>query len=201
MPHHESAKAIVFSKRVALGRKKHVHENEPRHPLIRHTLRQVVCHEDIQRKLQKRGEHVEHPKEVEQRDGNVEDMLESYRWNANEYAPKWIRDEQTSDELQNFTASQNRQVFEGLRETPRMRWRCAGVDHPPWLKADAYLDLVYGGTERVCERGEETVHGEGCWMVVDTRQGACHQFGTTTRSGQSTRAPINAGDVPTPAPA
>jgi len=118
---------------VWLWEKKDVHENEPRHPFIRHALRQVISHEDIQQKLQKRGEHVEHPEEVEQRDGNVEDMLESDRWNANENTSKRIRDEQTSDELQIFTASQNRQVFEGSRETPWMRWRCAGVDHPAWL--------------------------------------------------------------------
>jgi len=54
------------------------------------------------------------------------------------------------------------------------------------MKADAHLDLVYGGTEGICKRGEETVHGEGCWMVVDAGLGACHHFGTTTRSGQST---------------
>ena len=107
MPHRESMRATVFSTRVGLRNKKYTHENEPRHPFIRHTLRQVVRHENIQQKLQKRAEHVEHPEEVKQRDGNVEDMLEPDRWDANENASEWIRNEQTSDQLQIFTASQN----------------------------------------------------------------------------------------------
>jgi len=36
-------------------------------------------------------------------------------------------------------------------------------------KANVHLDLVYGGTERVCERVEETVHDEGHQMMVDAR--------------------------------
>jgi len=75
--------------------KENAHENEPRHPFIRHTLGQVVRHEDIQQQLQKRVKHVEHDEEVKQRDGNVEDMLESDRRHANEYASKRIRNEQT----------------------------------------------------------------------------------------------------------
>ena len=90
MPHHESTKPAVFSGCVVLRRKRNAHENEPRHPFIRHTLRQVVRYENIQQKLQKRAEHVEHAEEVEQRDGNVEDMLESDRWYANENASEWI---------------------------------------------------------------------------------------------------------------
>ena len=78
---------------------KHAHENEPRHPFIHHTLRQVVRHENVQQKLQKRGEHIEHPEEVKERDGNVEDMLEPDGWHANENASEWIRNEQTSNQL------------------------------------------------------------------------------------------------------
>jgi len=94
MSHHESNKYTAFSKRVLfLKIKDNAHENEPWHPFIRHTLGQVVRHEDIQQQLQKRVEHVEHAEEVKQRDGNVEDMLESDRRHADEYASKRIRDE------------------------------------------------------------------------------------------------------------
>ena len=70
--------------------KESVHENEPRHPFIRHPLGQEVRDEDVQQKLQKRVEHVEHGEEVKQRDGNVEDMFESDGWYANEQASEWI---------------------------------------------------------------------------------------------------------------
>ena len=41
-----------------------------------------------------------------------------------------------------------------------------------WLKGDAHLDLVDGGTDRVRERSEETVHVRGTgwwWTLVDRR--------------------------------
>ena len=75
------------------------HENEPGHSLIRHTLRQVVCHENIQQKLQKRVEHVEHSEEVKERDSNAEDMLEANGRHSDENASERIGDEQTGDQL------------------------------------------------------------------------------------------------------
>lgn len=72
-------------------------------------------------------------------------------------------------------------LFEGFERGAWMRWRCAGVDHPLGLKADSHLDLVYGGTERICERSEKTVHGEGHQMMVDARLRACHHLGVGNR--------------------
>ena len=76
MSHNESTEAQRFSKRASRSIKVDAHEDEPRHPFIRHALGQVIRHEDIQQELQKRVKHVEHDEEVKQRDGNVEDMLE-----------------------------------------------------------------------------------------------------------------------------
>lgn len=145
MPHNESTDLPRSVNAFHLKDKENVHENEPRHPFIRHALGQVIRHEDIQQKLQKRVEHVEHDEEVEQRDGNVEDMFESDRGHTNKYAPERIRNEQTSYQLRVFKSELR--GFERTEETPWMRWRCAGADHPPWLKGDAYLDLVNGSTE------------------------------------------------------
>ena len=91
MAHGESANAPHSVNAFHLRNKENAHENEPRHPFIRHPLGQEVRDEDIQQKLQKRVKHVEHEEEVKQRDGNVEDMFESDGRYANEHASEWIR--------------------------------------------------------------------------------------------------------------
>lgn len=89
-----------FSKRVSVFcNRGNAHKDEPGHPLIGHTFGQVVCHQDIQQKLQQRVEHVEHAEEVEERDGNAEDMFEPDGRHADEYASERVGDEQTGDEL------------------------------------------------------------------------------------------------------
>ena len=145
----------MFSKRVSPKNKGVVHENEPWHPFVCHTLGQVVCHEDIQQKLEKRVEHAEHAEEVKQSDGNVEDMLESDRRHANKYTPERIRNEQTSYQLEVLKSEWR--SFEGFG---KRRLRCVGGGQESIVEV-AHLDLVHGGTKRVCERSEETVHGEG----------------------------------------
>ena len=84
VPHNESTKPPRLVNVFLFKGRKNVHENEPRHPFIRHALGQVVCYKDVQQKLQKRVEHVEHCEEVKQRDGNVEGMFESDRGHTNE---------------------------------------------------------------------------------------------------------------------
>lgn len=107
MSHHESTETTVFRKRVARW-EDNAHENEPRHPFIRHTLRQVVCHENIQQELQKRAKHVEHAEEVKERDGNAENMFEPDRWDANEHASEWVRNEQAKNQLRTLKSELTR---------------------------------------------------------------------------------------------
>lgn len=56
-----------------------------------------------------------------------------------------------------------------------MRWRCAGSRSSVGVGREVvktHLDLVDGGTDRVRERSEETVHVRGTgwwWTLVDRR--------------------------------
>ena len=92
-------------------------------------------------------------------------MFESDRRYANEHASKWIRNEQTSYQLRVFRSELgNFEEFENDGDA------LAEADHPLGrLGGKAYLDLVDGGTECICERCKETVHDEDTrwwWALV-----------------------------------